>query len=97
MTTPKQEIILSAFREAQMSREEEAAFLKLWKPISFSKHDIITQAGEVERRFYVVIAGVQTICFIDRNGNKVIIASSFDGSYSGVYETYSRLVNSTKY
>lgn len=66
---PEQEIILSAFREAQMSREEELTFLDLWKPISFAKHEIMTQAGEVERRFYVVITGVSSVYFIDRNGN----------------------------
>ena len=85
---PEQEIILSAFREAQMSREEELTFLDLWKPISFAKHEIMTQAGEVERRFYVVITGVQSVYFIDRNGNKVVIAFSFDGSYSGVYDSF---------
>ncbi|MFT5921931.1 MAG: CRP-like cAMP-binding protein [Flavobacteriales bacterium] len=48
----------------------------------------MAQAEQIERKFYVVISGVQTIYFIDRNGNKVVIAFSFDGSYSGVYESF---------
>lgn len=62
--------------------------MKLWKPKHFNKFEIMTEAGQIERRFYVVISGVQTIYFIDRNGNKIVIAFSFDGSYSGVYDSF---------
>jgi len=37
MTSNEQQIILNAFQAAEMSREEEGRFLKLWKPIAFNR------------------------------------------------------------
>gem|GEM_PF-2551954 len=37
MTSNEQQIILNAFQAAEMSREEEDRFLKLWKPIAFNR------------------------------------------------------------
>ncbi len=82
------QIILNAFKDAELSEEHAQEFLGLWKPVAISKHTLMTEVGKVERRFYVVIKGVQAVYLLDRKGNKVVIGFSFDGSYSGIYDSF---------
>lgn len=71
-----------------MNREEEERFLEMWRPIEFKRNTFMTEAGSIERRFYVVINGVQAVYFLDQKGKKVVIGFSFNGSYSGIYDSF---------
>lgn len=50
--------------------------------------DLIVEAGNVDQYFYLVVSGVQVIYLIDRKGEKVVLGFSFDGSVSGVYDSF---------
>lgn len=80
--------VLNAFAVADLSPEDAEAFLELWKPISFPKGAIMTEVGQYEKRFYVVLSGVQAVYLINPKGDRVTIGFSFDGSYSGIYDSF---------
>lgn len=80
--------VLRAFQDAELSAYDEEGFLSLWKPMSFGKGDIMTSPGQVEGRFYVVLSGIQVVYLLTPKGNLVTIGFSFDGSYSGIYDSF---------
>lgn len=82
------DVILHAFKDASLSSEDAERFLGDWKPAEFGRNELITEPGSVERRFFVMISGVHAIYFLDRDGNRIVIGFAFDGSYSGVYDSY---------
>jgi len=53
----------------------------------FNPRALITEAGNVERYFYIVVSGVQAGYLIDRDGNKVVLAFSYPGNFTGVYDS----------
>ncbi|MCG8576304.1 MAG: Crp/Fnr family transcriptional regulator [Flavobacteriales bacterium] len=82
------DIINNAFRPLELTPETHLEFYEMWKEIEFGKNEFLTEAGKVEKRFYLVIEGVQVIYILDLKGDKKVIGFSFDGSYSGVYDSY---------
>jgi CRP-like cAMP-binding protein len=82
------QIIKSAFQPLEFSKEEDDYFHEVWREERFSKGDFITEAGKVERKFYIALEGVQAIYLIDRRGEKVVFGFSFDGSFSGIYDSF---------
>lgn len=82
------QIILSCFQAAELADERIEGFLKDWNPVQFSHKELITEAGQIERRLFVVISGVHAIYYPDRDGNRVVIGFAFDGSHSGVYDSF---------
>ncbi len=57
---------------------------------TFSARELITEAGRQERYFYIVQEGVQGLYLINSSGDKVVLAFSFAGSPSGVYDSFIR-------
>lgn len=55
-----------------------------WTEHAFPAGAVLTHEGEVERRFYVVLEGVQRLYFLDRRAREVTVAFAFAPSYSGV-------------
>lgn len=80
--------ILAAFQDASLTAREAEDFLELWRPHACPKGTVMTEVGQVERRFYVVIEGVQVVYMLDRKGQQVAIGFSFGGSYSGIYDSF---------
>lgn len=54
----------------------------------FEARQFLLESGRTERFFYIVRSGVQCMYLIDKNGDKVVIGFSFDGSPSGIYDSF---------
>lgn len=81
-------IIKAAFRPLNLSESEHNEFFSMWRPINFDRNKFITEAGKTEKNFYVVESGVQVVYILDLDGNKKVIGFSFDGSFSGIYDSF---------
>lgn len=69
------------------SGDEWRQFLSLWVKLRFNRNAIITPEGQVEKYLYVVLKGVQRLYHTDGEGNELILGFSYDGSYSGAYDS----------
>ena len=78
----------AAFQGVVFSEALDRAFAPLWSLKSFKRGDFLTEAGEVERHFYYVLEGVQTIYLINAKGEKVVLGFSYTGNFSGVYDSF---------
>ncbi len=83
-----EELLKNAFRPLDLDAERHVEFFNCWDEISYDRNTFITESGNIERYFYVVISGVQAIYLLSKNGDKKVIGFSFDGSFSGVYDSY---------
>ncbi len=81
-------LLQNAFKPLQLSPETHPQFFSGWEETSFDRSAFITESGAIERYFYVVVSGVQAIYIIANNGDKKVIGFSFDGSFSGVYDSF---------
>lgn len=88
MQESSRDTLIKAFASAGLSENEQESFLSLWQAISFNKGEVMTQPGEHEKRFYVVLSGIQAIYMMGPKGNVVTIGFSFEGSFSGVYDSF---------
>lgn len=59
----------------------------IWSLASFKKNEVITNSGEIETGAYFVLDGVQRAYFT-KNDVDYIVAFSFDGSFSGVIDSF---------
>jgi len=82
------ELIKKAFLPIKLNSFDHARFFEYWECVEFKKGDLITQQNQIERYFYVVETGIQMIYLWDKNGEKKVIGFSFDGSFSGVYDSF---------
>lgn len=83
-------ILKNLFKGISFSPDEEKQFLGLWKEHTFTQNELITEAGAVERNFYVVLEGVQAIYLLNQKGDKVVLGFSYTGSPSGVFDSFIR-------
>lgn len=84
-----QDLILKAFGRYGAVEEDAASFLtKNFSIKELKAKDYLVEAGTIAKYFYLVISGVQVIYLIDKKGEKVVLGFSFDGSASGVYDSF---------
>ena len=88
MEQPAKRILLSFFKAAQLQSEQQANFLNLWKEYTFKQNELITEAGRIEKYFYVVLEGVQAIYLLNQKGDKVVLGFSYTGSPSGIFDSF---------
>ena len=88
MEQPAKRILLSFFKAAQLQSEQQAYFLNLWKEYTFKQNEFITEAGRIEKYFYVVLEGVQAIYLLNQKGDKVVLGFSYTGSPSGIFDSF---------
>lgn len=78
----------STFKRYVSSTEEELTiFSEPWEPFTFNKNTIITDIGQTERYFYYVHEGLMRGYFI-KHGVEYNIGFSYNGEYSGVYDSF---------
>ncbi|MEM1258114.1 MAG: Crp/Fnr family transcriptional regulator [Bacteroidota bacterium] len=82
------QILTSFFKDILFTHEQKKAFLDLWEECSFKQNELITEAGRIEKYFYVVLDGVQAIYLLNQKGEKVVIGFSYAGSPSGVFDSF---------
>ncbi len=88
MDSQQTTLIKNLFKGVRFLATEETEFLKLWHLVTFKQNDLITQAGAIERYFYVVLEGVQAIYLLNQKGEKVVLGFSYKGSPSGVFDSF---------
>ncbi|UOY09072.1 Crp/Fnr family transcriptional regulator [Muricauda sp. SCSIO 64092] len=88
MEQPAKRILLSFFKAAQLQSEQQAYFLNLWKEYTFKQNELITEAGRIEKHFYVVLEGVQAMYLLNQKGDKVVLGFSYTGSPSGIFDSF---------
>ena len=81
-------LLQNVFQPLQLEPEKHPIFFEAWEEVEVPRHHFLVEAGSIERWFYVVIEGVQTVYIIDRKGDQKVIGFSFDGSFSGVYDSF---------
>jgi CRP/FNR family transcriptional regulator, anaerobic regulatory protein len=74
-------------RYIPVSEQDWSLVAPLWKEYRFPRAACITSVGSVEDRFYIVQAGVQRLSF-PHDGEDVCVGFSYDGSWSGVYDSF---------
>jgi CRP/FNR family transcriptional regulator, anaerobic regulatory protein len=60
-----------------------------WEPRSFAKGELISVPGRTEQYFHIVERGVQRL-FVPYDGQEVCLGFSYDGSWSGDYDSFLR-------
>jgi CRP-like cAMP-binding protein len=88
MNERKNQILNSFFKDIPFTPQQEKEFLKLWKSFTFKQNEFITEAGRIEKYFYVVLEGVQAIYLLNQKGEKVVLGFSYSGSPSGVFDSF---------
>jgi len=78
----------SVFKGISFTKEQEITFTSLWYEKSFKQSEFITEAGRIEKYFYVVLEGVQAIYLLNQKGEKVVLGFSYSGSPSGVFNSF---------
>lgn len=86
--TRERAVIARAFRPLEITEARHDSFLDFWEEVQVEKGTFLTEPEKVERYFYVVLEGVQAIYFMTREGDKKVIGFSYDGSFSGVYDSF---------
>ena len=81
-------LLKNAFAPINLDPSSHDFFFNAWSEVEFKKGEFITEAGRMEKYFYVVIEGVQAIYILTPQGEKKVIGFSFDGSFSGVYDSF---------
>ncbi|MEP4533015.1 MAG: Crp/Fnr family transcriptional regulator [Cyclobacteriaceae bacterium] len=71
-----------------ISDEAYDYLLRVFQVSELKQREFLTEAGSVERYFYFVISGVQAMYVISSKGEKVVLGFSYDGSPSGVYDSF---------
>lgn len=84
----KAAILKSFFKGVPLTPNEEQGFYALWHEVSFKQNELITEAGRIEKYFYIVFDGVQAIYLLNRKGEKVVLGFSYAGSPSGVFDSF---------
>ncbi|MEP0366282.1 MAG: Crp/Fnr family transcriptional regulator [Cyclobacteriaceae bacterium] len=75
-------------RFTNISDEAYDYLLRVFQVSELKQREFLTEAGSVERYFYFVISGVQAMYVISSKGEKVVLGFSYDGSPSGVYDSF---------
>lgn len=88
MTPTEFQQLKDSFRGVHFDAELEVQFYDLWEEKTYEKKQWITEAGRTESYFFYVLEGVQTVYFINNKGEKVVIGFSYQGDFSGAYESF---------
>ncbi|MDT0606393.1 Crp/Fnr family transcriptional regulator [Croceitalea rosinachiae] len=78
----------SVFKGISFTRKQEITFTDLWHEKSFKQNEFLTEAGRIEKYFYVVLEGVQAVYLLNQKGGKVVLGFSYSGSPSGVFNSF---------
>ncbi|MCH2223274.1 MAG: Crp/Fnr family transcriptional regulator [Crocinitomicaceae bacterium] len=83
-----QDVIRNAFAPLILDDEKHSYFFNNWELVTFERNELITEAGRLEKYFYVVLEGVQVIYILTADGEKKVIGFSYNGSFSGIYDSF---------
>lgn len=82
-------MLRNAFEQlVKLSDEEWADAENRFVPVSFTKDEVITREGTIEPYFYFILNGVHRMYYVTPDGNEVVLGFSFDGNFSGAYDSF---------
>lgn len=81
-------LLTEAFKPLELNQKTHPYFFDIWQEVEIDKGAYLTEAGRVEKYFYLVLKGVQVVYILTPDGNKKVIGFSFDGSFSGIYDSF---------
>ncbi|GHE74643.1 Crp/Fnr family transcriptional regulator [Roseivirga thermotolerans] len=70
-----------------LNEEEWQQIRTCWKPFHYHKNTVITSVGQVEKYFYYVHEGLIR-GFFEKNGTEHNMGFTYNGEYSGVYDSF---------
>lgn len=88
MTLTEFQQLKDSFHGVHFDAELEAEFYSLWEEKTYDKKEWITEAGRTESYFFYVLEGVQTVYLVNNKGEKIVIGFSYQGDFSGAYESF---------
>ncbi|MCW5900607.1 MAG: Crp/Fnr family transcriptional regulator [Flavobacteriales bacterium] len=74
-------------RYVKLTDAEWAEVAPCWKEHHFPKGAFVSEAGRIEKRFYIVVEGVQRLYFA-HDGNEHCLGFSYGHSWSGDYDAF---------
>ncbi|HRO98719.1 MAG TPA: Crp/Fnr family transcriptional regulator [Flavobacteriales bacterium] len=74
-------------RYVKLTDAEWAEVAPCWRTYTFAKGESVSEAGKVERRFYIVESGVQRLYF-EHDGDEHCLGFSYDHSWSGDFDSF---------
>jgi CRP-like cAMP-binding protein len=75
------------FDLSKMEIDEWNDFSSRWKKIEVSKNDFIIKPTQIEKYFYFIHSGVLRASILN-NGEDVSVGFSYNGDYSGAYDSF---------
>ncbi|MDI9867672.1 Crp/Fnr family transcriptional regulator [Flectobacillus roseus] len=62
-------------------------FYALFKPLSYTRKSVLTEAGSTEKYLYFVLEGVQRVVFQDDLGHEATILFTYQGNFGGILDS----------
>ena len=89
MEQVKKNIFQSNFgRFVNISPEAFTYLSENFKRLEYPQKSLLVEAGSTAKYFYFVISGVQAGYMINNKGEKVVFGFSYEGSVSGIYDSF---------
>jgi CRP-like cAMP-binding protein len=70
-----------------VGRDALDRFVNHWHPLEFSRGEIVTRAGQVERYFYFMTEGIQK-AYYEKNGKEHVIAFTLPPAFTCIPESF---------
>jgi hypothetical protein len=71
-----------------LTEEEWDAFAEGWQEVHYKRKSLLTATGEVERRLYFVLDGVQRAFYVGDGQEEATIVFTYPPSFSGVADSF---------
>jgi CRP-like cAMP-binding protein len=71
-----------------LTEEEWNAFAAGWQEVKYKRKSLLTAIGEVERRLYFVLDGVQRAFYVGDDQQEATIVFTYPPSFSGVADSF---------
>lgn len=85
---PSKELIQNAFSQFSNFPDEVWEFCKdNWQKLTYSKGEVLLEAGSIEKYLTVVQSGIQRIAYPTSEGAELTLGFSFAPSFSGAYDS----------
>jgi hypothetical protein len=71
-----------------LAEDEWLAFVDGWQEVRYKRKAMLTASGEIERRLYFVLEGVQRAFYVGEGQQEATIVFTYPHSFSGVADSF---------
>ncbi len=75
-------------KSIDIDTEDLNAFLDKWHLFELPANEFLVKPGKIDPYFYFVVDGVQKLYFHDKKAEEHILGFSFEGSFSGDFQSF---------